>query len=73
MSEQGAVVQYGKKQYLVTSKQEIIDIEKNKKMDWVSTNRNRINVLALAAEQQKPPTPPTGMGPEGQPPIEPIC
>jgi len=70
LNEMHSVVQHGTKNYLVTPKEEIIDLDKSRKMSWSRNNINRKTILELAKSQPKPPTD-SGIGPENQPPIEP--
>lgn len=72
LKEKGAVIQYGQKFYMVTLEKEIIDLDKNQKITWNTKDPNRIRILKMAEEQQKPPEPPKdAIGPTDQPPITP--
>lgn len=74
LKQKGAVVRLGQKFYLVTANQEIIDLDRNEKVAWSSTNPYRIQVLKSAQEQNPPDTTGGGsLGPPGSPKLNPLC
>lgn len=52
--EKGKVVSYGLKQYLVTAKEEIIDMTTYKKVTWSKTDPNRKLILETASNPNSP-------------------
>jgi hypothetical protein len=73
LKQRGAVVPLGQKFYLVTANQEIIDLDRNEKVAWSSTNPYRIEVLRAAQNQNPPQSGGGTVGPPGSPKLDPLC
>jgi len=72
LQQKGAIVLYGQTPYLVTAKDEIIDLNTNRKVSWTRNDITRKRVVDLA-RKKNPPAPPEQLGPDGKPPVKPEC
>ena len=77
LKQKGAVVQYGQKFYMVTTDNQIIDLDRNETVKWSSNDQNRKKIIEMANQQKNiPPDGSTGggtVGPPGQPKFDPLC
>lgn len=72
LNEKGTIVEYNGKRYIVTAKEEIIDLSDFQRKSWSSTDKNRVAVLKLAKDKNNGIKGTGQVGPDGLPPID-VC